>query len=180
MKTTRTVTTTRQFTGALLAAGLLLGGLIANETAAAESSQRKTKSPLAIALTAQKVVKQSDGKEKLLAADRALPGEVIQYDALYQNQGALPLNNVAPTLPIPAGMVFLPDSATPAPFEASLDGKTFERIPIKRKVTMPSGETREQEIPATEYRALRWQLGEMVPGARATLVARTRIASTHP
>ena len=149
-------------------------------TAAADSPQGNSKSPLAIALTAQKVVKQSDGVEKFLAADRVLPGEVIQYDALYQNQGQRPLNNVAPTIPIPAGMIFLPDSATPAPLEASLDGKTFERIPLKRKVAMPSGETQEQEVPAAEYRALRWQLGEMAPGARVTLVARTRIASFNP
>lgn len=171
---------TWRVTGALLAAGLLLGGTAGNSADAAEVSPAKTKSPLAIALTAQKVVKQSDGKEKLQSADRALPGEVIQYDASYQNQGARPLSNVAPTLPIPRGMEFLPDSATPAPLEASLDGKTFERIPIKRKVILPGGETGEQEVPATQYRALRWQLGEMAPGAKTVLIARTRIASSIP
>ena len=171
---------THPFTGMLLAAGLVLAAFTAGYTGAAESPQGKAKSPLAIALTAQKVVKQSDGKEKLLAADRTFPGEVIQYDALYQNQSVRPLDNVTPTLPIPVGMVFLPDSATPVPVEASLDGKKFERIPLKRKVVMPSGETEEQEVPATEYRALRWQLGQMAPGAKTILVARTRIASLTP
>ena len=176
MKTTRNVTTTiRKFTAALLCAGFLLNAA----SRAAEPRAAKGKSDLTIALTAQKVMKQSDGSEKLLAADRALPGELIQYDTLCQNQGAKALNNVAPMLPIPAGMVYVADSASPAPAEASLDGKTFSAIPLKRKVTMPTGEVTEQEVPATEYRALRWKLGEMAPGAKTVLVARTRIAAIN-
>jgi uncharacterized repeat protein (TIGR01451 family) len=178
MKTKWSVTTAARLTGALIA--LVCATFHPVLGRAAEPARRNSTSPLSIALTAQKVIQQSDGKEKLLAADRALPGEVIQYDALYENQGSRALNNVAPILPIPAGMIFLPDSANPVPVEASLDGTTFERIPLKRKVTLASGEIREQEIPATEYRALRWQLGEMQPGARATLIARTRIASVVP
>lgn len=181
MKTTRTVTTPHRslrFAGAIPTLGIVLGCLLGANAFAAEATKAKT--PLAITLTAQKVAKQADGKEKLLAANHALPGELIQYDALYHNQGARALNNVAPTLPIPAGMVYLADSASPAPAEASLDGKNFERIPIKRKVTTPSGETKEQEVAATEYRALRWQVGEMAPGAKTVIVARTRIASASP
>lgn len=176
MKTTRTVTkTTLKFTAALLCAGCLLTA----ESRAAELRATKGKSDLAIALTAQRVVKQSDGSEKLLVADRALPGEMIQYDTLCQNQGAKALNNVAPMLPIPAGMVYVDGSASPAPSEASLDGKSFSPIPLKRQVTMPTGEVTEQEVPATEYRALRWQLGELAPGAKTVLVARTRIAANN-
>ena len=133
------------------------------------------KNDLAISLTAKKVVTQSDGKEKLVAADRAFPGEVIQYDALYVNQSAKPLTSVAPTLPIPSGMVFVPDSASPALSEASLDGRKFEPLPILRKVRMPSGEEKEIEVPATEYRALRWKAGDLAAGARTTITARTKL-----
>jgi hypothetical protein len=77
-------------------------------------------------------------------------------------------------------MHYLPDTARPAPAQASLDGRNFAPIPLKRKVTLPTGEVQEQEVPATEYRALRWNLGEMAPGTKTTLIARTRIGATPP
>lgn len=172
MKTQYTVSKTAfHKVAALVALGLVVGAAVW----AASPPTVTSKSDLAIALTAQKVIAQSDGREKLLAADRALPGEVIQYDALYQNQSGRPLNNVAPTLPIPAGMIYVADTAKPSPTEASLDGKTFAPIPLKRVVALPTGETQEQVVPASEYRALRWQVGELAPGSRATVIARTRI-----
>jgi len=127
-------------------------------------------------IAAKKVVKSTDGKERLLPADRAFPGEVIQYDALYQNQSAKPLSGVSPTLPIPSGMIFVPESATPAPAEASLDGKSFQPIPILRKVTLPNGDEKMEEVPATEYRALRWRAGDLAAGAKTTVTARTMLA----
>lgn len=171
MKTERTVPKSASHkVAALLALGLVAGGMVW-----AASPSVTSKSDLAIALSAQKVIAQADGQEKLIAADRAFPGEVIQYDALYQNQGERPLSNVAPTLPIPAGMIYMADSARPAPAEASLDGSAFAPIPLKRTVTLPTGETREELVPVSEYRALRWQVGQLAPGARATVAARTRI-----
>jgi len=173
MKTTKTVRTNllHQRAGALLGAALILAGLLA----AGNTSAQTAKNDLAISLTAKKVVTQADGKEKLVAADRAFPGEVIQYDALYVNQSAKPLTSVAPTLPIPNGMVFVAASASPAPTEASLDGKKFERLPIVRKVTMPNGEEKEIEVPATEYRALRWKAGDLAAGGKTTVTARTKL-----
>lgn len=155
---------------ALLALGVTVGGMVWAAAPAAPS-----KSDLAIALTARKVVTQPDGLVGLVAAERAFPGEVIQYDALYQNQGERPLSNVAPTLPIPAGMIYMADTAKPAPVEASLDGRTFAPIPLKRHVTLPTGEIQEQVVPPSEYRALRWQAGDLAPGSRTTIAARTRI-----
>jgi uncharacterized repeat protein (TIGR01451 family) len=172
MKTRRTDLLAK-LTGLLLSLGLITGG---HTWAASPSVQSaNAKNDLAISLTAKRVIKQADGKEKLLAADRAFPGEVIQYDALYVNQTAKPLTSVSPTLPIPNGMIFVPNSATPAPAEASLDGKSFQKIPIMRKVTTPAGEEKEEEIPATEYRALRWQAGDLAAGATTTVTARTKL-----
>jgi len=175
--TVTTAHTTRSLAGALLVAGYAFVNIPVTDVLAADAAQNKT--PLTIALTAQKVVKQSDGSEKFITADRALPGETIQYDTLCHNRSGKPLNNVAPMLPIPTGMVYVADSASPAPTEASLDGKTFSAIPLKRKVTTPTGEVIEQEVPATEYRALRWKLGEMAPGTKTVLVARTKITMTN-
>jgi uncharacterized repeat protein (TIGR01451 family) len=170
MKNTSKKTIPRM-TALLLGIGFVLGGF-AWADAAKDQSQN---SDLAISLTARKVVPQTDGQEKLLPADRAFPGEVIQYDALYLNRSREPLSNVSPVLPIPNGMVFVPDSAKPAPAEASLDGRSFQAIPIKRKITTPTGEEKEEEVPSTEYRALRWHLGDMASGARMTVTARTKL-----
>ena len=174
MKATRKVRNhlSARLTAALLGVGVILAGMTWADSPRAQTPT----GDLAISLHARKVVKQADGQERLLPAERAFPGEVIQYDALYLNKSAKPLQNVSPTLPIPNGMVFVPESATPAPAEASLDGRTFEPIPLKRKGTLPTGEEREQEVPPTQYRALRWHLGEMAGGGRATVTARTQLA----
>src|SRR5690349_8307860 len=79
-----------------------------------------------VTLKAQKVLKSKDGKETLQLADRAFPGEVIQYDALYKNQGKQGVHNLQPTLPIPAGLEYMPQASAPAPAKASVDGKNFE------------------------------------------------------
>lgn len=179
MKTAKRVALTNgQKNGLWIAAGLLI--LAAVGWAAAPANVNK--GDLSISLVAQKVVKQSNGQDQLQPAERAFPGEVIQYDALCHNQGSEALRRVEPTLPIPAGMVYVPDSAKPAPAQASLDGKNFQPIPLRRKVVLPNGAVELREVPATEYRALRWFIGEMAPGSKTTVIARTRLipVTTEP
>jgi uncharacterized repeat protein (TIGR01451 family) len=65
---------------------------------------------VAVTLKAQKVLRARDGKEVLQVADRAMPGEIIQYDALYKNQSGSSVRQLEPTLPIPAGLEYIPDS----------------------------------------------------------------------
>jgi uncharacterized repeat protein (TIGR01451 family) len=173
MKTNVKVRT--HFTVKISTALLALGVIVADSAWAQSPPTQKQAGDLAISLKARKVLKQADGQERLLTADRAFPGEVIQYDALYLNKSMKPLQNVSPTLPIPNGMVFVPETASPAPAEASLDGRRFEPIPLKRIITLPDGTQKEREVPPTEYRALRWHLGEMPVGAQAMVTARTKL-----
>ena len=135
------------------------------------------KNDVVVTLKAQKVLRAPDGKEVLQEADRAMPGEVIQYDAVYKNQSASGVRNLVPTLPIPRGLEYIPNSAKPAPAKASVDGKTFEPLPLKRKVTLPTGETVEQPVPPSEIRALRWEIGDLDAGAAAQISARARLAA---
>ena len=118
---------------------------------------------LKVALTAQKVVV-TEGKEKLVPADKARPGDVIQYDASYQNSGTAPLHNVGAIVPIPAGLVLVAETAKPAAPEASLDGKTFQQTPLTRPVINAAGIAENQAVPLSEYRALRWTLAEVPAG----------------
>ena len=135
------------------------------------------KNDVVVTLKAQKVLRGSDGNEVLQAADRAMPGEVIQYDAVYKNQSKSGVRNLVPTLPIPRGLEYIPDSAKPAPSKASIDGKIFEPLPLMRRVTLPNGETVEQAVPPSEIRALRWEIGDLDGGAAAQISARARLAA---
>jgi uncharacterized repeat protein (TIGR01451 family) len=138
---------------------------------------QSAKNDVVVTLKAQKVTRAADGSETLQVAERAMPGEVIQYDAVYKNQSGNGVRNLVPTLPIPRGLEYIPDSAKPAPAKASLDGKVFEPLPLTRKVTLPNGETVEQPVPYSEIRALRWEIGDLEAGAAAQISARARLAA---
>ncbi len=143
---------------------------------AIEPARAQSKGDVVVSLVAQKVSVGADGKEALRVADRALPGEVIQYDAHYKNGGTKEVRALEPTLPIPSGLEYLPDSARPAPAKASLDGKTFAAFPLMRPVTMPDGQVVEHPVPFAEYRALRWNFDGLPAGQSITVSARARLS----
>ena len=148
---------------------------VALSLAWSEPAVAQSKGDVQISLLARKVTAAPDGKEQLIAADTARPGEVIQYDAVYSNTSRKEVQNLAPTLPIPAGMEFVAESAKPAATLASLDGRVFEKFPLVRKVTRPDGRIEEVPVPFSEYRALRWNAGELKAGATTRIIARARL-----
>ncbi|HYM82232.1 MAG TPA: hypothetical protein VEY91_12585 [Candidatus Limnocylindria bacterium] len=133
--------------------------------------------PLDVSLTAHRVVVDARGRESLRPGDRAKPGELVEYRAAYRNAGALALRKVEATLPIPAGTEYLARSARPAPALASVDGQRFEPLPLKRLVRRPDGREELQEVPASEYRFLRWSLGAIEGRTTQTVRARVRVSS---
>lgn len=136
----------------------------------------QTKGDLDIKLIAQKVAKSQDGKEFYVNADKAIPGDIILYTAIYKNTGKGIIRDLEPNLPIPTGTEFVPDSAKPKPAMASLDGKKFEQIPIKRK-TVVNGKEIEQEVPQTQYKALRWKVDTLDAGKEFKVEARVKVLS---
>src|SRR5262245_54053284 len=90
---------------------LFMIAIIWSDTASAQTARND----VVVTLKAQKVLRGSDGKEVLQLAERAMPGEVIQYDAIYKNQSKNGVRNLEPTLPIPRGLEYIPDSAKPVP-----------------------------------------------------------------
>ena len=169
MNTKRTIAMSKQ-TNRAIGLALLLGVMCAG------AANGQNANDVVVTLKAQKVERTRDGKEVLRVADRAIPGEVIQYEALYRNQGKKGIRNLQPTLPIPAGLEYLPDSAKPAPSKASLDGKNFAPVPLMRQVASADGKTKEEPVPPSEYRALRWELGDLDSGRNALVSARARLA----
>ncbi len=126
-------------------------------------------------ITAVKVVVQG-GKEMETSADRAKPGDVIEYRVEYRNTSKNGVANVIATLPVPAnGVEYILDTDAPRGATASVDGETFAPIPLMRTVTLPSGRKAMQPVPFSEYRYLRWSLGGLPAEAQKRVSARVRL-----
>lgn len=154
-----------------LALAALLTGLWQGAVAATASD---------VALTAYRVVTLpgADGQpvERLQPLTDVRPGETVEYQAVYRNGTGAPARDVHVTLPVPAGgLAYLPASAAPSTVTASTDGRAFAPLPLTRTVTLPDGKTARQEVPATEYRFLRWSLGDLPAGDTRTVRARMQL-----
>lgn len=134
-------------------------------------------SALGISLTAHRVAVDARGRESFQPAAEAKPGETVEYRAAYRNSGVASVGEVQATLPIPDGTEYVARTARPAPALASLDGRTFEPVPLKRRIRLPNGQETVREIPAAEYRFLRWTLGSIDAGRAQTVSARVRVST---
>jgi uncharacterized repeat protein (TIGR01451 family) len=105
---------------------------------------------------------------------------VVQYSASYKNPGTSSVQQVFATLPIPDGMEYLPRTASPAQVQASLDGKRFEPVPLKRRARLEDGREVVREVPFAEYRYLRWSLGAIGARGQESVSARVRVSPTAP
>ena len=84
-------------------------------------------------LTANKVIKNAEGKITYLPVRNAPAGTVIQYKATYSNTINKDIQDLAVVLPIPANMTFTGE-AIPSTAQASIDGKNYAVLPLIRKV----------------------------------------------
>jgi uncharacterized repeat protein (TIGR01451 family) len=139
---------------------------------------QKAPEPLESRLAARKVVV-VDGRESLVDAANARPGDVIEYTATYRNAGKSAITGLQATVPVPPQTEFIPGSAVPANAKASLDGRAFADIPLKRNVVR-DGKQVEEPVPTREYRALRWFAGDLGSGKTATFAARVRVIDDRP
>lgn len=131
--------------------------------------------PVEAKLVGFKVVRDAKNKEVLSPADKVAPGDLLKYQVTYQNNGKSALKQLTATLPLPVGTTYIAGSAAPANAKASVDGKDFAAMPLKRLIKKADGKLEEQIIPLTEYRALRWDLGELAEKSKIEVSARTRV-----
>lgn len=136
--------------------------------------------PLSANLTAFRVTTDAKGVEQAERCDSAKPGDTIEYRLVYANSAARDLQGLAATLPLPEAVAYADTSAKPAAVEASVDGATFAPAPLRREAKQPDGSSKVVDVPTTEYRALRWQVGTLKAGASVTLTARVKIADSSP
>lgn len=115
-------------------------------------------------LTANKVIKNAEGKTTYLPVRNAPAGTVIQYKATYSNTINKDIQDLTVVLPIPANMTFTGE-ASPSTAQASIDGKNYADMPLMRKV-----DGKMVKIPFSEYRTLRWNI-KLLPAQKSAAVA---------
>jgi uncharacterized repeat protein (TIGR01451 family) len=140
---------------------------------------QKAAGPLETRMEQRKVVA-ADGRERFEGAEAVKPGDVIEYVATYRNTGKDAITGLVATLPVPAETEYLPGSARPAGATASVDGVRFEAIPLKRKARSADGKEIEQLVPYREYRALRWNAGELGAQKSVAYTARVKVVDDAP
>ncbi len=151
-----------------LFAALALGMLLAPAIARASGD-------VSVVLTARRIVV-VEGKETASPAEQARPGDVIEYRAEYRNQGDAAVQRLSATLPVPNGMEYLPRTAAPHALTASLDGRSFEPVPLRRRVRLADGREVLRDVPPAEYRYLRWSLGTLGAREARSVAARVRVS----
>lgn len=131
-----------------------------------------------VVLAQSKVVKGPDGNEQFQDAATIKPGDVIEYKATYTNNTGKPVKGLVADLPIPEGLEYLPRSAKPGASLVKAATKTavFEPEPLVRK--LPGGKT--EPVPYSEYRMLRWSLGQLPANGSLAVSARAKVEAVVP
>lgn len=155
---------------ALLTSCLLVAGVILAQAGYAQS-------PSVTSNLVAKRVETVSGKVVLNPADSGKPGDLVEYSGTYRNEGRNGVEKLAATIPVPAGTTFVAGSAQPAAAQASTDGTRFAALPLMRTVRLPDGTTRQEPVPLSEYRFVRWELGTLAAGTDAVVKLRVRIDS---
>jgi hypothetical protein len=99
----------------------------------------------------------------------------VEYSGKYHNAGAKPVEKLVATIPVPAGTTFVAGSAAPARAQASTDGVRFAPMPLMRSVKHADGTVRNEPVPVSDYRYVRWELGTLAAGADSTVTLRVQI-----
>lgn len=132
-------------------------------------------SPLDSDLSAERIVLRADGREVQQPAQAVKPGDTVQYRARYRNSGAAALSNVVATLPIPPGTQFVSTNTQPDGAQASVDGVSFDAMPLTRRVRKADGHWETIQVPLAEYRALRWPARTLSAGEAFDVSLRVQV-----
>jgi hypothetical protein len=146
---------------------------VASVGANAQASKASAPDPVEVRLERKKVVV-VDGKEALVSAATARPGDLIVETATYTNRSKKNFR-VEATLPVPQYTEFVAGTASPNGVKASADGNAFGVLPLKRQQKKANGVVVEQVVPTGEYRALRWSAINLGPEKQFVASARFRL-----
>ena len=150
--------------------------VLSSGAAIAGAPQANTgKEPVTIALSMKQVVVDAKGNETLKDAPRIKPGDLVEYTAVYRNRSKQGISGLNASLPVPVGLEYVKQSAKPSPVMATTDGVEFAAEPLMRSVKDQAGKDQQIEVPYSEYRNLRWVVGNLDAGKRVVVSARMRV-----
>jgi uncharacterized repeat protein (TIGR01451 family) len=129
----------------------------------------QTVSPLEVKLTVLKPGVGADGKPVMVAAAAAEPGQVLTYHGVYHNKSTGELKNIVASLPVPQGLAYVAESASPAATDATIDGTHFFPVATPPKDTTPA-----------QWRELRWSPRNLAAGAEFIVEIRARVPNATP
>ncbi len=119
-----------------------------------------------------------EGKtEKLTQAPAVQPGDLLQYTAHFGNPSLAAMRDVVPSLPVPTGTQWVPQSDQPTGATASIDGRQFGPLPLMRKQLQANGQWVQVPVPISEIRYLRWPARDLAAGDSFATSLRVRVLS---
>jgi len=106
------------------------------------------------------VAQDQQGQEKILPAVSTEPGQTMEYQIVFTNDGQTNVSGLQIVDPVPENTEFIGTSNrsdVDATFEVSIDGGiSFEREPVIRIETQADGTQKKVIIPPEQYTHLRW------------------------
>ncbi len=159
----------RAFSLSTLGVGMAMMSCVAD----AQQAPKQAAQPIEIRLERKKVVV-IDGKEALVSAASAKPGDLIEETATYTNRSKKTFK-VEATLPVPQFTEFVAGTASPSGARASADGAAYGAMPLKRQQKSANGVVVEQLVPVGDYKSLRWSAIDLAPEKQFVASARFRL-----
>lgn len=118
------------------------------------------------------IVRQDAMGESLVPVNVGTPvksGDILEYQGLFTNQGADRVRSMEVTLSIADGLELV-GGVSPQFAQASIDGSRFVRMPIRANI---GGVI--QELPLSQYKALRWTVEDLGLNGTAVVKYRARV-----
>jgi uncharacterized repeat protein (TIGR01451 family) len=133
-----------------------------------------------IVIAIQQFKEVPDGKAtKLVPAQSASPGDVLEYQVAYKNEGDEPATNAVIEDPIPKGTTYLANSAQGEGSEITFSndkGQTFApAVKLTYEVKLPNGSVEKRTATPAEYTHVRWTVKQVPAGASGKVSFRVRV-----
>jgi uncharacterized repeat protein (TIGR01451 family) len=133
--------------------------------------------PISSRMDVHRVALAADGSQRLESAAEVKPGDVLEYQIVYDNAGSKPVSDLRINGPVPAGTSYVDGSAKSsvrAQLKFSDDGgRTWSAAPLKRAANIGvAGET----VPPELYSNVQWTAQEPLrPGVSQKYTYRVRV-----
>jgi uncharacterized repeat protein (TIGR01451 family) len=144
-------------------------------------SSAKAQAPdLTGAMAAHKIVRGEGDREIAVPAEKVYPNDTVEYTLRYENTGSAAAAGVNLVGPIPAGTVYLDQTATEIegldPLFSIDGGKTYHRAPVTYVEIDEEGKEKRKVAPPDMYTHIRWEMsGTLDVGQEVTVSYRVQV-----